>query len=221
MRANRLLILAFAALALGGCSRISSVWSSLVVGPDMDAAGPFKARHIVLTGQGPTDPPMRIDIRHGAADEATLTGVLDGTKPYLAGVTWHAFIPIVAETNDARMDYWIVGLNLTRTPDRSIYSVLRFPHGTDLSEGQAAPGTEYALLSCSDLKFARQPSFETEAHKTIALAPAPAPEAGDCEFNSLKEANTVAAAVLKNYDRVRHEKDAPAIDWRPVKIALD
>ena len=215
-------VVALASVLLVGCERPILLWGNLVVGPDMGAAGPFGARHAVMTGDsGNKDdkaPPMRIDIHpQGVTEEATLTGVLEGTKPYLAGVTWHEFTPIVAETNAARMDYWLIGLNLTRTPDRSIYGIVRFPHGAALSVN----GVEYVLLSCADLAFAREASFETDAHKIIALDPAPAPEAGDCEFNSLTEAYAATAKMLKSYDRVRHAKDGPALNWRLVKLALD
>lgn len=225
MNLKRFGALALAALALGGCQRPVALWGALVVGPDMEAAGPFAADHVVLTGDsGDTDdkdtsaPPMRIDIRHAATDEAVLTGVLEGTKPYNAGVTWHAFTPIVAEPNAVRMDYWLVGLNLTRTPDRSVYGVLRFPHGADPAAVGGAQDFEYVLLSCDDLAFARKTAFETDAHTTIPLDAAPPPQAGDCEFNSLKEAYTVTQHALKNYDRVHREKDAPGLNWRPVRM---
>ena len=224
MRLNRFHAAILAALAFGGCTKpVSDVsdeptWLTVVVGPDLEAQGPFGNHPVTLTAaEAPS--PMRIDIRPGGTEEATLTHVVSDTKTYLAGVTWHVFTPIVAETNAARMDYWIVGLNLTRTPDRSIYSVMRFPHGADLT----APGAkvEYALLSCGDLALARQAAFVTGAKSAVALGSAPAPEAGDCEFDSLKEAYMVTEKILNAYDRVRHEKDAPALDWHTLKVALD
>ena len=223
MSLKRFCILALASLALGGCQRPVTLWGNLVVGPDMDAAGPFAARHIMLSGdggdaddKGESGTAMRIDIRRGITDDAVLTGVLEGTKPYNAGVTWHALAPIVAEPNATRMDYWLVGLNLTRTPDRSVYGILRFPHGADPAAGK--DGFEYVLLSCDDLAFARKTTFETDAHTAIVLDAAPSPQAGDCEFNSLQEAYLVTLHLLKNYDRVHHEKDAPGLDWRPVQV---
>jgi len=221
MQPKWLCVLVVAALSLGGCTKpgteTSSAWTAMVVGPDMEAQGPFGAHFVHLAAEDGASP-MRIDIRPGdapdAAEDATLTHVISDTKTYLAGVTWHAFTPIVAETNAARMDYWIVGLNLSRTPDRSVYSLLRFPHGTDLAAAGAK--VEYALLSCDDLAFARKASFAT-----VTLDSAPALEAGDCEFNSLKEANAVTPKVLKAYDRIRHEKDAPALNWQPLNITLD
>ena len=212
------------ALSLGGCQRPVTLWGNLVVGPDMDTTGPFAAHHVVLSSDsGDSDDKdasgtsMRIDIRHGVTDDAVLTGVLEGTKPYNAGVTWHAFTPIIAEPNAARMDYWLFGLNLTRTPDRSVYGIIRFPHAADLAAGGAV---DYVLLSCDDLAFARQTTFETDAHTKIALDAAAPPQAGDCEFNSLQEAYAVTSHALKNYDRVHHEKDAPTLNWRPVKVAI-
>ena len=224
MKLVQLCALALAALSAAGCSKPApgitedSGWSSLVVGPDLESTGPFGNHPVTLAA--PDDlSPIRIDIRPGATEEATLTHLISDTKPYLAGVTWHAFTPIVAETNAMRMDYWIVGLNLSRTPDRSVYSVIRYPHSMDLT----APGArvEYAVLSCDDLAFARKTSFETGAKTSVTLDPAPAPEAGDCEFNSLKEAYAVTAKILSAYDRVRHTKDAPALTWETLKVTLD
>ncbi len=222
MKPIALCLIVLAAAAMGGCTRplsdTDAAWSTMVVGPDLGTGGPFGDHAVTLTPDGDVST-MRIDLRPGATQEATLTHVISDTKSYLAGVTWHPFTPIVAETNAARMDYWIVGLNLSRTPDRSIYSVMRYPHEMDLM----APGAhvEYARLSCDDLAFARKATFETGAKTSIALDPAPAPEAGDCEFNSLKEAYAVTAKILNAYDRVRHEKDAPALQWQTLKVTLD
>jgi hypothetical protein len=210
-----------AVLGLCGCAKpgteASPAWTATIIGPDMQIPGPFGSHTVHLTADEPAAT-MRIDIRPGAtpdtAEEATLTGVFSDTKTYLAGVTWHAFTPIVAETNATRMDYWIVGLNLSRTPDRSIYAVLRFPHGADVTTTGAK--VEYALLSCDDLGLARRARFGT-----VSLDPAPKPEAGDCEFNSLKEAYLVTPKVLKAYDRIHREKDAPTLSWEPLKVSVD
>ena len=226
MKSASFCLIVLATAAIGACMKPApgtstseeSIWSKLVVGPDLEAKGPFGNHPVTLQPDGDISS-MRIDLRPGASEEATLTHVISDTKPYLAGVTWRAFTPIVAETNATRMDYWIVGMNLSRTPDRSVYSVMRYPHSADLT----APGAhvEYALLSCDALAFARQASFETTRKTSISLDPAPAPEAGDCEFNSLKEAYAVAAKVLNAYDRVHREKDAPALDWQALKVILD
>ncbi len=215
--------LAAAVLALTGCSKPVALWGDLVVGPDLAAAGPFTAPHIRLAGDTADKDatPMRIDIRHDATDSATLTGVLEGTKPYQAAVTWHAFTPVIADTRAASMDYWLFGLNLTRTPDRSIYGLMRLPHGAGSAANGRLDGVEYVLLSCSDLDFAREATFETETHAKIKLDAAPPPQAGSCEFNTLDEAYAVTQHLLKNYDRVRHVKDAPALDWQPVTTLVN
>ncbi|MFT4090032.1 MAG: hypothetical protein QM645_04820 [Asticcacaulis sp.] len=209
-------------LSLTACAK--PVYSDKVVGPDMAPEGPFgDFNQVRLTP--PNDPSgkaLHIQItKSPQEDVATLTRVLSETKPYLAGVTYHPFIPIVAETNADRKDYWIVGLNLTRTPDRSIYTVIRFPHGLEMEKG-VVHTIEYKELSCDDLEIARLPvKAHDPANASKTYAAEFEPEAGSCEFNSLTEAYKVTPLIFKKYDQIKSFKDAPAPDWQPLEMIIN
>lgn len=221
-------------LSLCACTA-KAIRSEAVVGPDLEHHGPFDDTQAVrLTGiasHSESDPPpLHISITHGATqDVASLEHVLSDTKSYLAGVTYHRFVPIVSETNSEQEDYWIVGLNLTRTPDRSIYTVLRFPHGLKLAPGLKSDRFEYLSLDCANLDMAHQRLYESEsidkASKVtkveVQLEAAPPPEAGDCEYNSVKEALSVTPALFKNYDRIKHVPDAPQLLWQPLHVEMN
>lgn len=223
-----LTILALTGLALAGCGK-RAAWDSSIVGPDLDRDGPWgAAKSVVITGPargGGQD--MRITILRGAGyDDARMEHVLSDTKDYMAGVTYHPFKPIVAETNAERRDYWIVAMNATRTKDRSTYTVLRFPHGLTIAPGLTSDAFDYISLDCSDLELARRDSYTIEdsngkaVGQPIRLDPAPPPEMGDCEYNSLKEAMAVTPAVLRNYDLIKNEADAPRLRWQSVHVEV-
>ena len=227
-RPGTVVIFAFAALAVAGCGK-RAAWDSSVVGPDLDRNGPWgSAKTVVISGPargGGQD--MRISITRGDGyDDARMEHVLSDTKDYMAGVSYRAFKPIVAETNDARKDYWIVGINATRTKDRSTYMVLRFPHGLSIGPGLSSDAFDYVSLDCSDLEMARRDSYVSEdsngkaVGQPIRLEPAPPPEMGDCEYNSLKEAMAVTPAVLRNYDLIKNEADAPHLGWQSVHVEV-
>lgn len=225
-------------LAAAGCSKkaATSAFEDGVVGPDLDKTGPFASAQQVVLAQPPFSGPdaaetnahlMRITIaRQPDEDVATLEHVISDTKTYLAGVTYKPFLPIIAETNVEQKDYWIVGLNASRTPDRSLYTVLRFPHGLKIEPGLSSDAFEYLTLDCADLDMARRDSFTATgadgkpAGQPIALKPAPRAEAGTCEFNSLAEVLAVTPAVFGNYDRVKHAPDAPQPVWNTLHVEV-
>ncbi|MEM9966314.1 MAG: hypothetical protein AAGC58_13315 [Asticcacaulis sp.] len=172
----------------------------------------------------PNDPDgkaMRIEIAKAPnEDVATLTRVLSDTKPYLAGVSYHPFVPIVAETNAERKDYWIVGLNLSRTPDRSVYTVIRFAHDLEMEKG-VVHRIEYMQLSCRDLEIARlPPEAHDPANANKTYTAEFDPEAGDCEFNSLTEAHRVTPLIFKKYDQIKSFRDAPSPEWQPLEMVI-
>ncbi len=217
-------------LGLSACEKPAEevAMSGTVVGPDMDKIGPFQTfQRITFAAVRAEDTPaesklMRIELqKRNGEDVATLYNLLSDHKSYLAGVTYHPFTPVIAETNAERKDYWIVGMNLSRTPDRSVYSVMRFPQGTDFSPGQS-PKVEYLKLDCSDLDFALQPvaSFDP-ANAEKSFAPEFKPEAGECEFNSLNEAYKVTALALRKYDQVKHYPEAPKADWKTLTVTVE
>ncbi len=221
-------VMVLAGLALAGCGK-RAAWDSSIVGPDLDRDGPWGiAKSVVITGPargGGQD--MRISIVRGNGyDDARMENVLSDTKDYMAGVTYRPFKPVVAEINDTRKDYWIVGMNASRTKDRSTYLVLRFPHGLTIAPGLSSDAFDYVSLDCSDLELARRDSYVSEdsngkaVGQPIRLEPAPPPEMGNCEYNSLKEAMAVTPAVLRNYDLIKNEADAPHLGWQSVHVEV-
>ena len=219
--------------ALAGCTK-RAAWDETVVGPDLDTDGPWgSAADVIIDGPargGGKDMRITITRRPGAPglalDDARLENVLSDTKDYMAGVTYRAFTPVIAETNAERRDYWIVGMNASRTKDRSVYTLLRFPHDLKIAPGLSSDAFDYVALDCSDLNLARSGSYVSEdsngkpVGKPVKLEQAPPPEAGDCEFNSLKEAMAVTPAVLRDYDLIKNEADAPHLSWQSVHVEV-
>lgn len=219
-------------LGLGACSKPAeevAVWMDhSVVGPDMDKTGPFEIfEHLTLAAVPAEDTPpysklTRVELKKGSGEDiATLYNLLSDNKPYLAGVTYHPFTPVVAETNADRKDYWIVGLNLSRTPDRSVYSILRFPHGSAFTRGQTVQ-VEYLKLGCYDLTIARMPvSAHDPTNAERSFEPEFEAEADGCEFNSLTEAYKVTSLVLRKYDQIKHFPDGPKPNWLPLTVTVE
>lgn len=225
-------LLAFSLLALAGCEARSEFGDQSVVGPDLGHSGPFDAAHDV-TMVNPDDddsaPSGRRSVTiHRATPEDTgqVVNLFSNTsKPFLAGISYLGFTPIVAETNAQARTYWLVGFNLTRTPDRSVYMILRYPKNLDITPGLRSDAFEYLSLDCSDLSVARHPADYyaplPDGKTREEPAPDPAPEAGDCEFNSLREATTLAALTLRRYDQIKHENDAPQPTWHPLHVEVN
>src|SRR5262249_49234498 len=117
----RVFPLILAAPALSGCAR-------MVTGPDLARRPtPFADNGIVRLQSLPDKPVATITAR---PDGDTAEVVVDDPKhPFTARMPYRPFTPIIAETNADRHDYWLVGFNLTQTPDRAFYAILRYPHG--------------------------------------------------------------------------------------------
>ena len=120
MRVFGLLAAAAAAVSLSACSMFP-------VGPDLaKAPSPFgdAATVQIVDDKGDTI----ADITHRPTGD---TGVMHfgdfDSKTYKADLTWHAFDPGMKD----KQDYWLAGVNLFQTADRSAYAVLRFPQGAD------------------------------------------------------------------------------------------
>ncbi|HVZ29335.1 MAG TPA: hypothetical protein VG839_03005 [Asticcacaulis sp.] len=226
---------AVALLGLSGCNNPVFDDES-VIGPDLGRDGPFNAAHEVVMTQGFTyhtegmqevERTRRITITHGAgADGGVLINVFTNTeKPFLAGVSYEAFTPIIAETNDDAKTYWLVGFNASRTPDRSTYMLLRYPKDVKIAPGLSSDAFEYVALECSDLLVARRPADyykpkPENAPATPEPAPDPAPEAGPCEFNSHAEADKMTPQVLKRYDEIKHYDRAPSLNWQTLHVEV-
>ena len=104
-----------------------SACSMFPVGPDLaKAPSPFgdAATVHILDDKGET----LADIAHQApGDRGVMTFGDFDSKTYKADVTWHEFDSGLKDDND----YWLAGINLFQTADRSAYAVLRFPRGAD------------------------------------------------------------------------------------------
>ena len=123
-----------AAISLSACSMFP-------VGPDLaKAPSPFgdAAQVQVIDDHGDTV----ADITHQPTGD---TGVLHfgdfDSKTYNADVTWYAFDPGLKD----QQDYWLAGVNLFKTADRSAYAVLRFPR----SAGMRPPAkADMMVINC-------------------------------------------------------------------------
>ena len=215
---------------LTGCEAKPAIYDS-VLGVDLGHSGPFDSAQQVTLSEiatekdGPALP--RLEIRRGESeDSGTVENILsNSTKPLLAGVSYSHFVPIIAETNAEARDYWLIGLNMTRTPDRSVYILLRYPHGLDIHPGLSSDVFEYLALECDKLDVARHPAKYYAPRKegdpeTPEPKLEPVPEAGACEFNSLAEAAKMTPLVLKRYDQVKRYEGAPALSWTPLHIEV-
>ena len=213
-------------LSLAGCGR--QVFNDRsVVGPDLGGAGPFGAAHeITLSETFSRDGARSLHILDGQnGDSATVVNFFSNTdKPYNAGVGYWGFTPVVAETNADAKSYWLAGFNLTRTPDRSVYLILRYPKGLVIAPGLSSDAFEYMSVDCGDLDVARHPPEYYAPKKESETRPEPpldpAPEAGDCEFNSLHEAQVLTPLTLKKYDQIKRYEDAPQPSWHAIHIEV-
>ncbi len=110
-----------AAVALSGCSMFP-------VGPDLaKAPSPFgnAATIHIIDDKGDTI----ADIMHQSAGDTAVLRFGDfDSKTYKADMSWHEFDGGMKDGQD----YWVAGVNLFQTADRSAYAVLRFPHGADM-----------------------------------------------------------------------------------------
>ncbi len=229
---RRYVSLAVAALmsfAAAGCQKPSS-GSDPVIGSDLGHDWPFgTARFVRLSDRpdGGDAAVTRLDItRTDVEDRGVAVNIVSNTaKPFYAGVSYLHLRPVVAETNAEAREYWLVGLNLSRTKDRSVYMLMRYPGALRLVPGSDSDAFEYAVLACDDLDMARRPADyyaprkENEPDRPEPK-PDPAPEAGPCEFNSPREAAAMAPLVLKRYDQIRHYEDAPQLHWLPVHAEI-
>lgn len=95
-------------------------------------------------------------------DRAVVKFFYLGDRVYNASVTYTPFTPIIAETIKDRKDYWLVGFNMSQTPDRSFYAVLRYPHGKPLEPHSTRDDFEMQVLTCFSGMTAK-PAAEADA----------------------------------------------------------
>ena len=212
-----------ALLSLSGCAR--QVFNDhSVVGPDLSAGDPFGGHTAVMTQAWSREGARSVSFRPG--HDATVVNVFSNTdKPYNTGVGAWRFTPMVPETNAEAHTYWLVSFNLTRTADRSNYLILRYPTGTEIAPGLSSDAFEYLSVGCGDLDVARRkptsyaPVKDGETRPDLPLDVTP--EAGDCEFNSLHEAQLLTPLILKKYDLIKRYDDAPQPSWQKVHVEVN
>ncbi len=220
-------LLLFSATA---CQKPGATAIDPVIGTDLGHDWPFGAAQSVRLADkvdGDGEVVTRLDITRAEGEDRGLAVniVSNTTKPFDAGISYLHLKPIVAETNAEMHDYWLVGLNMTRTKNRSVYILLRYPSTLAVAPGQDSEAFEYSLLTCADLEVARRPTAYYAPLKAGESArpepkPNPAPEAGPCEFNSPREVAVLAPLVLRHYDQIKHFENAPSQLWIPAHVEI-
>jgi hypothetical protein len=203
------LLLASATL-VSGCTKA-------VIGPDLaHRPTPFIADGTVELSDGFGLMQATITARP-EGDTATARYSELGDKPYNAAVTYHAFVPIIAESNRAKKDYWLVGLNLASTEDRSFYAVVRYPSGKPLQPGTMRGDFEFRLLNCGPYRPRAKPADgdePTEAEMETARQDTPANRIPFqenetlCLFDRIEDVEQHANHMLQQDDIVRRETQA-------------
>ncbi len=150
------------ALGLSGCIKA-------VMGPDLARRPtPFidtGAIHITEK-RGLTDTVISAS---PAGDKAVVKLFYLGDRVYNAAVTYTPFTPIIAETIRDRKDYWLVGFNMSQTPDRAFYAILRYPHDKPLLARTTRDDFEMQVLTCPGPGMQPKPAA-TEADSSAAPA---------------------------------------------------
>jgi hypothetical protein len=230
-----LIVLSLCTITLSGCT-------AMAVGPDLDKTpSPFgDVSNIRLSTID--DPRYYLKIQHSAdGDKGIYRDPTQGNLTYKADITYYGFSPLLAETNAARRDYWLVGINLTQTKDRSFYFLLRYPYGKPLRSGEAHTDFEIAAIGCAamqngvsrDLNFAgskpKTPATEeydwsTGTFPAEAKAPTPEPPAPivlpddpsdrGCEFKDMDEVRAFAPKVLLADEKQRRDNLSKPEDER-------
>lgn len=139
MKLSKTLFALSLAVILPACSMIA-------LGPDLSKApSPFgDAATIRLVG----DDGNTTEIHHTAdGDTTTLKfDAVDQEKTFDGSLTWE---PVTsADAGDSTHDYWLAGINIFKTADRSAYIVLRYPHGLKIARPMTSDAFESILITC-------------------------------------------------------------------------
>jgi len=150
-----------------------------------------------------------------AGDTGTVHFSELGDKPYKAALTYRPFIPIIAESNTERKDYWLVALNLTRTKDRAFYAIMRYPHGKPLQPRATRDDFEFRLLDCGmqpkpEADEAAEPELTEDILKTDIPANLVTYQESDslCLFERIEDVEEHANRILQQDDALRREAQA-------------
>ncbi len=230
-RFGGLLAAVAAAVSLSACSMFP-------VGPDLaKAPSPFgdAATVQIVDDKGDTI----ADITHQPTGD---TGVMHfgdfDSKTYKADLTWHAFD---SGTKD-KQDYWLAGVNLFQTADRSAYAVLRFPQGADkdlpfkadmmvINCGMRIDPDDMADAMTSDDSSSSNDSGSSEDSSSGSAeedqAKAMADQLTSCDFDTLDQVYTflpdmLAKARQETEDNKGKDEDDKTNDyeWEQVTIKI-
>ena len=207
----------FSLVLVVACMGLLSACNKAVLGPDLARRPtPFVAEGIVELTDSSGTTQATITARP-EADTATVRFSELGSKPYNAALSYRAFVPIIAESNAAKKDYWLVGVSLARTADRSFYAILRYPSGRPLQPGTTRDDFELRVLDCG--VFPSPEDTNTQASDAISYEESESL----CIFDDIAEVEKHASRVLQQDDVAKRDalanpKDAPADPWSRVTV---
>lgn len=209
----------FSLVLVVACMGLLSACTKAVLGPDLaHRPTPFVAQGTVELSDSSGTTKATITARPDG-DAATVQFEDLGSQPYNATLTYRAFVPIIAESNAAKKDYWLVGVNLARTADRSFYALMRYPSGKPLEPGTRRDDFELRVLDCGIFPKPEDTGANTQASEAFSY------EENDslCIFDDVEQIERHANRVLQQDDIARREalanpKNAPAERWNRVTV---
>jgi hypothetical protein len=234
MRAVRqYLILALIAATVSGCQMMP-------LGPDLARApSPFgeSASIYVETGTRGKDLAFARITHTASGDTATVhADLFQVGRDFDARLTWYPFAGGRADL-DVPYDYWLTGINILQSADRSAYVILRLPKGWTPRPGTASKA-EVMYVTCEMMgfyyPFTRAKAVEYEAP---AEEDGPEPlrpegpskfmstelEAETCDFGAVEEVHAVAPQILLDADQAGMPSSESSIAnyrWNPVSIRI-
>ena len=198
-----------------------SACSMFPLGPDLTTApspfGDAPVVHFIGDGGEVTE------IRHGATGD---TAVLDFNetgkkgKSYEAGITW---LPI-SNPGDKAHDYWLAGVNIFRSADRSAYLLIRYPHGTAIARPMKSDTFETIVFTCQmrGVNPFGMPSEDTTSSDGSASSASSSSDSADkvCDFTDRADLDAFVPQVLKKAADPSTAEDDDSYKWQPVTIEL-
>jgi hypothetical protein len=228
------LYIAVLSVGLSGCSFFA-------IGPDLDKTPtPFGPAPIVrLILQGADTPP--IEIRHSNTGDTALVPAspMSKDKSFDASMTYYAFKPAIED----HKDYWLVGINIFKTTDRSAYAVIRYPQGTQFTSGHST-AAEMLIMSCA-MRGVYPPLTQPLRQEEAISDNTPVSESADnqngngwtmapttsddkiCDFNSqdelyafLPDLIRAAANEVENNKKKGEDEQSSDYRWEPIRIVI-
>ncbi len=196
--------------------------SMFPLGPDLTKSpSPFGDAPTIRFGG---DGGQVTEIHHSDAGD---TAVLDFSDPggprnksFDAGITW---IP-VANPGDSSHDYWLAGINIFRTADRSAYLLMRYPRGLKIARPMKSDAFETMMITCHMRgvePFGFRASDETDSSGGTS-ASSSSSDGKVCDFADRGDLDAFLPQVL---DKAKNAAASSSDDdddykWQPVTIEL-